>query len=141
MRKGQIVRAFALIASVLMLPACAAIEISKPLTGKFRGRFMSGFATARGDGNGSFWVQTRPGGLRCEGKYNSLNTARELTAEVTCNDGRTGTVEVERKPNLLGGIALMTLNDGSKGQFVFGDDVRYEEEFADAGAAAHAAAQ
>ena len=111
------------------LAGCAAIELSVPVNGKVAGEFASGIATARGDGNGTFWVQTKPGGPRCEGKYDSLDTSRELTVSLVCNDGRTGTVLIRRRESLVGGTALATLSDGSKGQFVYGKDVRYEEEF------------
>lgn len=111
------------------LAGCGSISLDLPVNGKMRGEFTSGFVTARGDGTGTLWVQNRPGGLRCEGDYSIPNGQRQFDLPIACNDGRTGTASVNLKPGGISGVALARLNDGTRGQFVFGRDVHYEEEF------------
>lgn len=115
--------------AAVLLTGCASIEITIPVNGRIGGTFASGHATARGDGNGTFWVQQVNGGPRCEGKYDAFDKSPELVIPVTCSDGRAGDVHIKRRPSLLGGTATGALGDGTKAQFVFGKDIDYEEEF------------
>lgn len=111
----------------LALSACAT-EFRSPVTGKIGGETAFGYSTARFQGDSDFVVDTTKG-LRCEGKYDALTQAKTITATATCNDGRTGELTIQRKEATLGGTAVGTLSDGTRGQFVFGKDIRYEDEF------------
>lgn len=111
----------------LLLGGCAT-EFRSPITGRIGGETAFGYATARLYGESDFTVDTTKG-LRCEGKYDAITQAKVITATAACNDGRTGEVMIQRKPTGLGGTATGTFADGTKAQFVFGKDVRYEDEF------------
>lgn len=51
-----------------------------------------------------------------------------------CDDGRTGEAVVTRQADLISGSAIVQLNDGTRGQFVFGD-VTFEQAFGAGGTA------
>ena len=120
-------------AMTLGLFACAS-ELKVPITGDLQGRPAAGQAVARSDGHGEFWVQ-EPGGPRCSGSYNPRDTNPTIIVPVSCSDGRTGETVITRQMDGLSGTAVVALNDGSKGQFVFGN-VRYEQAFGSGGKAA-----
>jgi len=51
-----------------------------------------------------------------------------VTMAVTCSDGRRGEAVVTRQLDRVSGTVIVTLNDGSRGQFVFGN-LTYENYF------------
>jgi hypothetical protein len=116
------------IALVIVLSACASLEFRFPVEGRMGGVGTKGLATASGGGNGMFYIDV-PGGGRCSGAYDSLNRDPVLTLRIECDDGRTGQITVTRKPDLINGVAVGTLSDGTRGQFVFGRNISYDAEF------------
>jgi hypothetical protein len=124
------------IALVLMVAVggCASLEISVPVTGQYGGGIAAiGQATARGDGNGTFWVQA-PAGLRCEGTYDSLDTNPSIIVPVKCTGGISGEVVIARRIGRGSGTAIAKLSNGQTGQFVFGD-LTFEQAFGSGGKA------
>lgn len=119
--------------AVAILAGCAT-EFRVPVTGRIGGETAFGYSMARLQGKSDFTADTTKG-LRCEGTYDAFDTAEQITVAATCNDGRTGTLHVTRKPN-GGGVAVGTLSDGTRAQFVFGLKLRYEDEFPGADATA-----
>ncbi len=112
-------RRLSVLALAAALAGCAT-EIKGPIIGRLSdGSPAIGEATARMDGDGSFWVELAAGS-RCEGPYDALARDLVITAAVTCSDGRTGTAVITRQPSLQSGKAEVTLTDGTSGQFVFG---------------------
>lgn len=114
------------------LVACAS-ELKVPITGQFSGQPSAGQATARSDGTGSFWVQT-PRGARCQGGYNPLDTNPTIVVNIYCDDGRRGEAVIARQMDGLSGTAVVSLNDGTSGQFVFGN-IKLDQAFGDGGRA------
>lgn len=109
-----------------IVAGCADLRV--PVTGQFGGGIAAGGeATARWSGEGDFWIQV-PAGPRCSGKYNSLDSSPTIVVPITCTDGRRGETVITRQMNGLSGTAIATLNDGTKGQFVFGD-LKFEQAF------------
>ncbi len=82
------------------------------------GNILKGAATASVAG-GSF--QVTDGKLTCSGSYDSLDMSRTITMPVHCSDGRKGFVVSTRQANGLDGFGTVTLSDGSKSDFVFGE--------------------
>ena len=115
------------------LAGCATAERSVAVNGQLNGQPAGGQATARGDGAGSWWIKV-PGGAQCEGTYNSLDESPALVVPATCSDGRHGEAVLTRNVVQGGGTAIVTLNDGSKGQFVFGN-LSYDQAFGQGGLA------
>jgi hypothetical protein len=122
------VKTLGAIALCAVIAGCAAIEVTVPVHGKMAGAPVSGQATGRGDGKGVFWVDM-PGGGRCHGEYDSLSKEHTFVVPAKCDDGRTGTITIIRNANLVGGKATAEISDGTRGQFVFGKDAKYEDEF------------
>lgn len=81
------------------------------------GLLLRGTATASISG-GSF--QVTDGKLTCAGTYDSLDMSTTITMAVHCNDGRKGFVVATRDANGRDGSGTVTLNDGTKADFVFG---------------------
>jgi hypothetical protein len=119
----------ALCATILIafIAACAS-EARIPVTGKIGGQTAFGYAIVRFHGDSEFTVDTAEG-VRCGGTYDAHDQSQVIRVNASCADGRTGELLIQRKPGLIGGTATGTLIDGTRGQFVFGKDVRYEEEF------------
>jgi hypothetical protein len=61
------------------------------------------------------------GTLSCGGSYNPLDTSLTITMTVLCNDGRKGIVIATRDLNGTSGGGRFTLNDGTTGDFIFGE--------------------
>lgn len=121
------------LASALALGDCAT-SISVPVTGQIgHGIAAAGEATANLNGKGDFWIQV-PGGIRCSGAYDALDTSPTIVTPVGCSDGRTGQLVITRQLNLRSGTAIATLTDGTTGQFVFGD-LKFEQAFGAGGLA------
>jgi len=122
-----VLRLISLGVMAISISACAT-EFRSPVTGRIGGATAFGYTTARLAGESTFTVDTTAG-LRCEGVYDALSHAEEIVAKATCNDGRSGEVFIKRKSAGLAGTAIGVLSDGTKAQFVFGKDARYEDEF------------
>lgn len=131
MGRGSIAATVGVIA--IAVGACAS-EVKVPITGDIQGRPAAGQAVARSGGSGEFWVQ-EPGGPRCSGTYDPYDTNPTIIVPVSCTDGRSGETVITRQLDGLSGTAVVALNDGSRGQFVFGN-VRYEQAFGSGGKAA-----
>ncbi|WP_152544607.1 hypothetical protein [Actibacterium mucosum] len=108
-----------LVLSGILLCSCAT-SFTVPVTGTIGKTPAQGNATARLSGEGDFWVATIDG-LRCEGKYDSLDTTPTIVVPTTCNDGRSGTLLITRSLRGISGTVTGKLNDGTQGRFVFGD--------------------
>jgi hypothetical protein len=116
----------------LGLAGCAA-EIRVPVTGKVGSDTAFGYAIGRLQGDSTFTIDTTKG-LRCGGVYNALDQGRSISAPFTCNDGRSGQITITRDRGLTTGTAVAVMPDGTKAQFAFGKDVRYEDRFTASGA-------
>lgn len=121
-------RSFSVVAASIALCGCAT-ELKVPVTGQFDGKPAAGQAVASSDGIGTFWVQT-PRGSRCSGSYNPLDTNPTIVSRVYCDDGRSGEVVISRQLDGLSGTAIVSLNDGASGQFVFGN-IKFDQAFGD----------
>ena len=121
------------ICAALLLAGCAAMTISVPVTGQINGVAAAGQAVGHGDGAGTFWAQI-PGGMRCDGTYDSLDQNPSFVVPVTCSNGTTGEMVVTRAPDLVSGSGIVALSDGSKGQFVFGN-LKFDQAFGAGGVA------
>jgi len=80
---------------------------------------------------GTFWAASTSG-LRCDGTYDNITTTSTIMVLLHCNDGRTGKAIATRSGvNASGGAvtAIAELNDGTKGQFVIGPNVSYQQAF------------
>jgi hypothetical protein len=115
------------------LGGCAAVQVAVPVSGQIGGKAAAGQAIGRGDGSGDFWAQI-PGGLRCDGKYDSLNNEPSFVIPVTCSNGQSGEMVVTRAADRVSGSAIATLSDGTKGQFVFGN-LKFDQTFGSGGGA------
>lgn len=104
---------------VLALAACAT-EFSVPVTGKIGNEPAQGAATARMDGNGTFFALTSRG-MRCDGTYDSRDTSPTIVALATCSDGRKGNLIITRSLDGASGTVIGRLNDGTEARFVFGN--------------------
>ena len=113
-------------AGLLALSGCAS-EFSVPVTGEVSGQPAAGQATARMSGKGDFWVQI-PGGMKCGGDYDALNTQPTIVVPVWCGDGRKGEAVITRQMDMVSGTAIVSLTDGTKGQFVFGN-IKFDQAF------------
>ena len=116
-----------------LLAACAT-EVSLPITGQMSdGTAAGGTATARTSGNGSFWVKI-PAGPRCGGTYDSRSYAPTLIVPVACDDGRSGEAVITRQMDMVSGTAIVSLTDGTTGNFVFGN-LSFDQAFGPGGTA------
>lgn len=110
----------------IMVVAVAAVagcvdHITLPVVGQMDdGTVFQGQTTGRLNGIGDFQVQTIDG-HSCSGRYNSLDESPTIRADLTCSDGRTGTLLSTRTADYLSGTGRVMLSDGAQGQFVFGD--------------------
>jgi hypothetical protein len=80
------------------------------------GGIMRGEVHGSREGGGSFSVSA--GNLKCAGDFGG-NTSTTIVIPVLCNDGRKGLVTATRTGT--GGGGRFTLNDGSTGDFIYGD--------------------
>ncbi|MER9596673.1 MULTISPECIES: hypothetical protein [unclassified Mesorhizobium] len=110
---------FAALSAALMLTGCGSVSV--PASGSTsNGEKFYGQATASLS-EGKF-VVTNQSGVLCTGKYDQFSTARQLTVEFTCTDGRKGTIHILRNPDLMGGAGTGTFSDGTTATFKFGKD-------------------
>lgn len=75
---------------------------------------------ARLTGVGTFEASTSSG-LTCRATYDALTRAPILRVPVYCIDGRAGALLVTWQTDLVAGTAIAQLDDGTEGQFVFGN--------------------
>jgi hypothetical protein len=61
------------------------------------------------------------GTLSCGGSYSPLNSSLTISIPVLCNDGRKGIVTATRDYGGMSGGGHFTLNDGTTGDFIFGE--------------------
>ncbi len=66
----------------------------------------------------SFRVSNGPNG--CRGSYNVLQGSQDALFDVYCDDGRAGWADIVLDQGGRNGIGQLTLNDGTKGDIVFG---------------------
>lgn len=126
------VRLFTMLVLATGLVGCAQ-QFSVPVTGQLAdGTPAAGQATARTSGNGDFWVQVADG-TKCSGTYNAYDTNPTIVVPVNCADGRSGQTIITRQLDGLSGTAIVTLDDGTRGQFVFGN-LTFEQAYGSGGA-------
>jgi hypothetical protein len=102
----------------LSLSGCGSITL--PAAVKMSGgETLIGTTTAATSG-GSFQVSNATGTLKCSGTYDPFDTSPVITAPVSCDDGRYGTITVTRAPNGMSGTGTVNLADGSSGNLAFG---------------------
>lgn len=107
-------------ATLLIALVCASCTFSFPVVGRLSsGAAMQGTVTASTDGVGQFTASTTDG-LSCSGTYDALDDANTITFPVTCSDGRKGVVIATRDNTKVKGTAIAELEDGTRGEFIFG---------------------
>ena len=111
---------FLLIATAVVgLSSCGAITEPVAVISKgVPGGIMRGTTTAALSG-GSFNVSN--GKLSCGGTYNALDYSPTISIPVLCSDGRKGIIIATRDNSGMSGGGHFTLNDGTTGDFIFGD--------------------
>ena len=102
--------------SSLLLSACA-YTVPVAVIGE-DGRLLTGTATASTT-NSHF--QVSDGKLTCSGNYDGLNTSATINMPVVCSDGRKGFVTAHREAGGMAGNGTVTLTDGYKADFLFGN--------------------
>ena len=61
------------------------------------------------------------GTFSCTGTYGLSSVRTLMYVPIRCSDGRKGTASVRNDPSAMSGTGSFTMNDGSTGEFVFGD--------------------
>jgi len=115
LKKGAL--ALAMLAAATYLSGCAVtvpVAVFAP-----KGQILRGTATAAMTGSGTFSVSD--GKLTCAGSYNSLDMSPTISMPVQCNDGRKGIITATRNWDGLSGAGRVRLNDGTEGDFIFGE--------------------
>lgn len=111
-----------------LIGGCHSGTVSVPILGQLsNGWAAAGEATTRADGQGTLWVQV-PRRFRCEGSYNALNAGASMVIPITCSNGRRGEVVAAIQFDRLSGTAIAQLDNGLRGQFVFGN-LNFEQAF------------
>lgn len=101
-------------ACVIMLSACST-TIPVAVIGE-DGRILTGTNNVSMT-EGSFSVTD--GLLTCSGSYNPMQQSKTISMPVICSDGRKGIIRAVRDTT-TSGSGTVTLNDGYKGDFLFG---------------------
>lgn len=108
---------------IFVVAACLAISgctMRYPANAKASdGSYLEGEAIASLS-EGRFNVRS-DSGLSCSGEYDPLNTARVVTFLVSCSDGASGYVTIERTPDLLSGIGSGKMSNGGIFDAAYGD--------------------
>lgn len=120
MANQSLIRIALLSLSTCTLSACAITEPVEVITDQ--GEVLQGSATAALSG-GRFSVSN--GRLTCGGTYDALDTSPTIVIPASCSDGRTGTITAHREPNGTSGSGTISLSDGSRATFAFGQAVAY----------------
>lgn len=106
-------------AAMLTLAGCGTISV--PASGiTSSGEEFYGQATASVS-EGKFEVINKIGVI-CSGIYDQFDTSRDLSVGFSCTDGRSGTINIHRDKDLMGGAGTATFSDGTTGKFKFGLD-------------------
>lgn len=125
-------RTVCVVAFCSAMSGCALSGLTGPVAGKLSDDSeVSSAPTARVGGDGTFAV-TFPEGLTCSGTYDPLRVDRNFSFPVACADGRTGKSMLVLRDVGRSGTAVVTLNDGTIGRFVFGN-LKYEQAFNEMG--------
>jgi hypothetical protein len=113
------IRIFCALGATIILAGCGSITV--PASGTTsKGEKFYGQATAT-ISEGRFLV-TNQTGVLCSGTYDPLSRERQLTVPFSCSDGRKGTLNILRNPDLMGGSGTGIFSDGTTGTFKFGKD-------------------
>jgi hypothetical protein len=113
------IRNIAALCAGILVAGCGSITV--PASGTTsKGEKFYGQATAT-ISEGKFLV-TDQAGILCSGTYDPLSRARQLTVPFSCSDGRKGTLNIMRDPDLMGGSGTGIFSDGTTGTFKFGKD-------------------
>lgn len=114
-------RSAATLIPAALVAACAGTPIETPVVGRTStGEAMQGTATVViGEKPGVFMVQA-PSGLSCRGAFDDETPVKTIVIDVTCNDGRTGTVVSTRDASNAKGTAIAELSDGMRAEFIWG---------------------
>lgn len=97
-----------------------------PITGQLtNGAAAAGQATGYDDGTGELWVAF-PGSMRCTGTWSVRDPNPTIIIPVSCGKRLRGEAIVTRQAGFMSGSAIVALNNGQRGQFVFGS-LTYEQ--------------
>lgn len=107
-----------LLVSLSILAGCGSISVPAAVKTS-DGRVLTGTAIASASG-GTFSVRQPGTNLSCSGSYNAFDTSPTISAPVTCNDGRYGTLTVTRTPDMQSGSGVASLSDGTNARVTFG---------------------
>ena len=100
------------------LTACS---VKTPFGGKLEnGGTISGFAT-EGPSGGTIALKIEAG-ESCNGDYETRTDTTELTIQITCDNGKTGTVRMSRKKDIQHVWSTIELSDGRMGTLDFNQD-------------------
>lgn len=106
-----------LVAACLCLSACGSITV--PAAGvTSTGETFRGSATASASA-GTFEM-TGSSGVQCSGTYDQFSTAKRLTIPFKCTDGKSGSADLVRDNDLVGGEGSITFSDGTTGTIKYG---------------------
>ncbi len=109
-------RKFLPLVFIVFLTACS---VRAPIKGEFNnGDPISGVAVGYLSGNGTIKVETKDG-IKCEGEYNALSQAKELTIYLDCQNDLTAKAQVTRDDNLQSGEGTFEMSNGRKGTISF----------------------
>lgn len=113
-----------LLLPLIFLAGCSKTLVSEPALVQLpNGKTLRG-TTEASLSKGTFSVSDNAAKLTCSGTYDPLDTNKQITAAVSCNDGRTGTVSITRDDTGLGGTGTATLSDGTTATASFGAPAR-----------------
>lgn len=121
MRTKTTITAGLLLLLVWTLTACG--TVTEPAAVRTSdGTLLLGSTSASLMDGGTFTARSADG-LECSGSYDAFDTARVISAPLSCSDGRVGILTVNRTPELNAGVGSLTLNDGTTAQVAFGSMV------------------
>jgi len=81
---------------------------------------------------GTFWAASTKG-LRCNGTFDNNTLRATITMDIKCSDGRYGKAIATRKG--ANASAIAELNDGTRGQFLTGPNIKIDQSFGSGGMA------
>ncbi|RWX78258.1 hypothetical protein EPK99_06390 [Neorhizobium lilium] len=76
--------------------------------------------TASGSATSGTFELTGTSGNKCSGTYDPLSSARKMIVPVTCTNCQSGSLDINRDPDLMGGEGTGTFSDGTTSTFQFG---------------------
>lgn len=99
--------------------SCGTITV--PISGTTStGETYKGAATA--SVNFGKFEMTGSSGTICSGSYDQFATAKRLTVPFTCTNGISGSVDLNRDNDLMGGDGSATFSDGTTAKIIYGKD-------------------